>query len=228
MAKKKVRVKVTKKKLNLKRVIITIFLLIAIFFIIKFLINRPITNIYITGSNYISDKEIINLLELEENPSFIKSFFTDYNDLAVSNKYIDKITIKHKIWGRIYIKIKEKKPLFIYEDKVVLSDGEKTTNKYNITNLPYIKNNIDKIYDKLTNKYLLIEDEVSHKISEIEYVPNNIDKERFLLTMTDENYVYITLSKIEKINKYNTIVSELQNKKGIIYLDSGDYIEIRD
>ena len=45
--------------------------------------------------------------------------------------------------------------------------------------------------------------------------------------MTDSKYVYITLSKIEKINKYNSIVQELENKKGIIYLDSGDYVEIK-
>ena len=45
--------------------------------------------------------------------------------------------------------------------------------------------------------------------------------------MTDSNYVYITLSKIEKINKYNSIIQKLENKKGIIYLDSGDYVEIK-
>ena len=46
--------------------------------------------------------------------------------------------------------------------------------------------------------------------------------------MTDYNYVYINLSKIDKINKYNSIVQKLANKKGIIYLDSGDYVEIKD
>ena len=59
------------------------------------------------------------------------------------------------------------------------------------------------------------------------YVPNEVDKERFILYMVDSNYVYITLSKIEKINKYNSIVKELEGKKGIIYLDSGDYVEIK-
>ena len=46
--------------------------------------------------------------------------------------------------------------------------------------------------------------------------------------MVDSNYVHITLTKIEKLNKYNSIVNELDNKKGIIYLDSGDYLEIKD
>ena len=45
--------------------------------------------------------------------------------------------------------------------------------------------------------------------------------------MVDSNYVYITLSKIEKVNKYNSIVKQLEGKKGIIYLDSGDYVEIK-
>ena len=66
------------------------------------------------------------------------------------------------------------------------------------------------------------------KISEIEYVPNNVDSERFALKMNDGNLVYITLNKIEKINKYNSIYSSLDGKRGIIYLDSGDYVEIKE
>ena len=45
--------------------------------------------------------------------------------------------------------------------------------------------------------------------------------------MIDSNYAYITLSKADKINKYNSIIQKLENKKGIIYLDSGDYVEIK-
>jgi len=46
--------------------------------------------------------------------------------------------------------------------------------------------------------------------------------------MNDGNLVYITLSKIIKINKYDSIYSQLEGKRGIIYLDSGDYIEIKE
>ena len=45
--------------------------------------------------------------------------------------------------------------------------------------------------------------------------------------MIDENYVYVSLSKIEKINKYNSIVESMKEQKGSIYLDSGDYVEIK-
>ena len=43
--------------------------------------------------------------------------------------------------------------------------------------------------------------------------------------MNDGNYVYITLSKIENLNKYEEIYNSLEGKKGIIYLDSGNYFE---
>ena len=74
----------------------------------------------------------------------------------------------------------------------------------------------------------MIDDSILLKISEIEYAPNDVDSERFILNMNDGNLVYINLNKIEKINKYNSIYSKLDGKKGIIYLDSGDYVEIKE
>ena len=91
-----------------------------------------------------------------------------------------------------------------------------------------IKNSIEDIYEKTISSFSKINKEALIKISEVEYKPNDLDKERFLFTMNDANYVYINLLKIEKINKYNTISSELNGKKGIIYLDSGDYVELKD
>lgn len=228
MSARKMKVKVKKKKLNLKRILITLLIFLAIFITGNYFINLPIKNIYIIGNEIVSDKEIINLAELDNYPSYIKSYFVNYQKKITKHDYIKNVKIKHNIFGKIYLYIEEKQPLFQYQNKLVLSTGEIVKNNYNITNIPYIKNDIDKIFDLLVKKYLLLTDEVTFKISEIEYVPNDIDKERFLLSMTDANYVYITLSKIEKLNKYNTIVSELANKKGIVYLDSGDYIEIKD
>ena len=45
--------------------------------------------------------------------------------------------------------------------------------------------------------------------------------------MNDGNSVYITLSKINKLNSYNSIVSRMEGRNGIIYLDSGNYIELK-
>ena len=44
--------------------------------------------------------------------------------------------------------------------------------------------------------------------------------------MNDGNYVYLTLNKFNKINHYIEIIKEFNNKKGILYLDSGEYFKV--
>ena len=46
--------------------------------------------------------------------------------------------------------------------------------------------------------------------------------------MNDDNYVYITLTKLDLINKYNETLEQLEGKKGILYLDSGNYFKIKE
>ena len=91
-----------------------------------------------------------------------------------------------------------------------------------------IISNIDDIKDRFSEKFALINNDIMLKISEIEYSPNDVDKERFTLYMNDGNMVYITLGKITKVNKYNSIYSKMEGKKGIIYLDAGDYVEVKE
>ena len=74
----------------------------------------------------------------------------------------------------------------------------------------------------------LIDKSILKHISEIEYKKTDLDKERFLFYMNDGNCVYITLSKINLINSYNEIYPTLEDKKGILYLDSGNHFEIKE
>lgn len=228
MATKKIKVKVKKKKINFKRVFITLLLLIIIYLGISYFVHLPIKNIYITGNEILSDKEIITLSKLEKYPPFINTYFMNIKDNLLKNDYIKDVKIKRKILNKIYIEVEEYKPLAIYKDELILSSGKKVKNDYNIDYVPYIINKIDSIYNKFVTSFSKIEKDNLLKISHLEYNPNEVDKERFILYMVDANYVYINLSKIEKINKYNSIVAELEGKKGIIYLDSGDYVEIKD
>ena len=85
----------------------------------------------------------------------------------------------------------------------------------------------DTKYDIFVNKYILLDNKVKQKISEIKYDPNTIDEDRFFLYMNDGNYVYITLTKMELLNKYNDAITKFEGKKGTLYLDSGNYFEIR-
>ena len=45
--------------------------------------------------------------------------------------------------------------------------------------------------------------------------------------MNDGNEVYITVTKVGVLNKYVDIVKKLNKKNGILYLDSGNYFEVK-
>lgn len=229
MATKKVKLKVKKKKkkINYKRIIIALLLLAGVYLTVAYFIHLPVKNIYITGNNILSDKEIISICELDNYPEYINTYFIDIEKNLLENEYIKSAKVERKIFNKIYINIEEYEPLVIYKNKLILSSKQQVENKYNIAYLPYITNDIDSVYDKFVTAFSKVNKDALLKISHIEYSPNDVDKERFILYMVDGNYVHITLSKIEKINKYNSIVSELDGQKGIIYLDSGDYVEIK-
>ena len=227
MATKKVKVKVKKKKINFKKILLALLIIGAFSLLVAYIVNLPVKNIYVTGNRIIPDKEIIDISGLADYPPYINTYFTDIKKELLKNTYIKTINIKRKMLNKIYIEVEEYKPIAIYNDNLLLSSGKTVENTYNIDYVPYVVNNIDKIYDNFVKGFEKIKDSVLLKISHIEYAPNEVDKERFILYMVDGNYVHITLSKIEKVNKYNSIVNQLEGKKGIIYLDSGDYVEIK-
>ena len=228
MTTKRIKVKVTTKKINIKKKIIALVVFLCIVLSVVYIMHMPVKNIYITGNKILKDKEIISLSNLENYPPYIKTYFMNIKYKLLANDYIESVKIKRKIPSKIYLEIKEYKPIAIYNNEIVLSSKKKVKNNSELEYLPYIINNIENVYDEFVESFSKVNEDVLLKISHIEYAPNEVDKERFILYMVDSNYVHITLSKIEKINKYNSIVKELDNQKGIIYLDSGDYLEIKD
>ena len=99
----------------------------------------------------------------------------------------------------------------------------------NITGVPtlinYVPEEIEKSFIKEFSK---LDKNIISLISEIEYNKTQYDEKRFLLYMNDGNQVYITVTKIDILSKYVDIVKKLNNKKGILYLDSGNYFEIKE
>ena len=83
----------------------------------------------------------------------------------------------------------------------------------------------DTKYEELIKELTKTEEDIRIKISEIKYEPTERDKDRFLLLMEDGNEVYLTLTKFDRINYYDTILEELDLKcqKGILNLDSGNH-----
>ena len=228
MSKKKIKVKVKKRKLSIKKILIFLFVLLISILVIYFISNLPIKNIYIVGNNILSDKEIIELSGLSDYPKFLSITSGNIKKKIKDNIYVKEVKVDKKINGKVYIYITEKKILCIYRNKLLLEDANLIENSYDMTSYPILLSDVSKIQEKFISSFSKIEDAILLKISEIEYTPNDVDNERFTLKMNDGNLIYITLNKIEKINKYNSIYSSLEGKKGIIYLDSGDYVEVKE
>ena len=224
-----------KKKLNLKRLILVLLILaLSAVLVVNILytnfLNKGVKNIYILNNNILSDVEIIRQANLEKYPPFIFINTKKIEKNLKKNELISSVKITKNIDFSITIEITEKTPVFYdgLNNKIVLDDSTKLDNE-NIYNLPILINNVPvDTYQNLAKKFTQIDKSIREKISEIKYYPNDVDDERFILTMKDGNYVYITLTKIKNINNYDSILPSLENKKGILYLDSGKYFEILD
>lgn len=216
---------VVKKRIKIVNILIALIVIYVIGLYTYKMFTMKINNIFIENNIYLTDQEIIDISGLRDYPSFILTTKYQIKKNLLKNDLIDEVKIKKNIDRSITLQINEATPLFIYNDKVILSNTKQID--YN-KELPIIINTIeDTILDKFINKYQDINEEIKQMISEIEYVPNDIDKERFIFTMNDGNYVYITLYKITSINEYIKIISnkEIEDKKGILYLDSGNYFQ---
>ena len=224
MAKKK-----KKRVLKIKNICIFLCTLILLGLLIYYIVTMPIKNIYVNGEKYITENEILELTSLYEYPSFLLTKKTTLINKIKKNNYIKNVTIRKK-WGSILeINIEEYTPLALTKDnKIIIENGHLLDNIYNETDIPHLINEItDKeIYNNLSKKLKKINKNILRQISQIEYSPVEVDKDRFLLYMSDKNKVYITLTKIEKMNKYNKIKDALEGNSGIIYLDSGNYAEL--
>lgn len=226
MAKKKSK---KKRKINKKRVFIFFAVLLFLGVIISKLALTNITNIYIKGNSYLSDQEVIDNAGLKDYPNSLKNLSYSVKKNLEKNKYILSADVHKNIFlNKIYIEIKENYPLFYYktENKTVLYNGDKVDDKF--STITVINNIPNTVYDEFLSKLCKVSTEILDRISEIEYKPNDVDSERFFLLMNDGNYVYLTLNKFSTINKYLDMIKSFNNKKGILYLDSGEYFDVFD
>ena len=215
-----------KRKLNKKRVFFCLFFILIIIFIIKTL-SANITNIYVKGNIYYSDQEIIDIAKLTNYPKSITNISYIVKKRLEKDKYILNAKVKKNLLlNSIYIEVDENYPLFYYleTNKTILYDGTKIDNidcdRVIINSVP------EKQYNKLIEEMKEINLNILNRISEIKYEPIGRFNDRFVLYMTDGNYVSITLKKFNTLNKYLDIVKYINSdSKGIIKLDSGQYFD---
>lgn len=228
MAKKKKKRKV---RLKIKNILIFLSVILIFLAVIYYVLQMPIKNIYISGNKILDDETVIELAKLSNYPSFLLTSTSEIKRNLSKSDYINNIKVSKKLGNIIDIKVEEYKALALTNNgqRVILSSGKIIENKDNITDVPVLNNNIsDKVFNYFIKKFSGVNDNILRQISQLEYSPVSVDDKRFLLYMDDGNIIYITLTKIDKLNKYNAIKDKMDNQTGLIYLDSGDYVELKD
>ena len=231
MKKKKKRKVVKKKqkkhvKIKYGRIILAVLIIGLSIYLLGQIFKFPIKNIYIYNNTILSDQEIIDIAKLNSYPSIISTTNHSIKSRLEKNIFIKNAKVYKKKLKEVHIEIIENYPLFYNStSKKTILSNKKETDIDMIS--PVLVNYIpDTIYKDFVTKMSKINRNVIERISEIKYDPNSVDSERFLFSMNDGNYVYLTLIHFEKINNYVDILKNFENKKGILYLDSGEYFQV--
>lgn len=215
-----------KMKLRFDRLLIFLFCVILFIIILILLFNVKIRNIYVSGNFYLTEQYIIDEALISDYPSSIKNLSFQIERRLENNPMILKAKVSKKGLKKVYIEIIENRPLFYYLDsnKTIHYNKMESDFKYAVpTVLNYIT---DSYYDEFIDKMRNLDTNIINRISEIKFYPNEVDDNRFLLHMSDGNYIYVNLNTFDKLNKYLSILQNLPNKKGILYLDYGNNFEI--
>jgi cell division septal protein FtsQ len=218
-----------RKRVNNKKIIIVFAIILLAILLFLYYRTLKVKNIYVVGNKLIKESEILENTNLLTYPQLYQVSESDIKNSLSDNKLINNVRVKKSLTGKITIEISENK--ILYQDKnskYTLSNKEEVELDDIYIGIPTLINDCSDVRDKFIDKMLLIEDDILKHISEIEYKPTKLDKERFMFYMTDGNYVYVTLSKMNLINSYNEIYPTLEGKKGILYLDSGNHFEIKE
>ena len=229
MAKKIVK----RKKIKVFNLLISLLILLGLSFFVFLLFKIPTKNIIIKNTNYLNDDYILELAKIKNYPEFLLIKNNNIKEKLEKSEYISNVKVSKK-WGFILeIKIEENRALFFDMNKrkyIFTNKKEKVEDEINIKfRIPRLLNYVpDKKYINFIKKMSEINEETLSKISDIEYQPNEYDKDRFLLYMDDGNMVYLTLTKFKMINHYNDVLSQLENHKGILYLDNGNHFQIKE
>lgn len=222
---------VKKKKLKLLPCFIVLLLFGGLSFLVYFFLNLPIKNLIVKNTVYLNDDYVLELAGVKDYPSFWLLSTNEIEKKLETSPYILEADVERNFFHVLVISVTENKPLFINNTNhtVVFTDKEevKIDEEIDLFRVPRLINYVpDNKYKTFVKGMANIKKDILGKISDIEYQPNDYDKDRFLLYMDDGNMVYLTLTKFDMINYYNDVLSQLENKKGILYLDNGNHFQI--
>ena len=221
-----------KKKLNIIKLLVFILIFYIIIYSIYSLLNMKIRNIVIKGNTYLKDYEIIEQANIKDYPPMLTLNKNKTINKLKELNLISDATIKKSFDFTITIEVVENKIILEYDNNYYLSDGSKIKGSYLGT--PTLVNYVPEgTLKKFLNEMGKLDYDIINSISEIEYSPtknsdgNITDEDIFIFKMNDGNIVYISTDKLEIMNKYQKIYASLGNKKGILHLDNGNYLEVQ-
>lgn len=229
MAKKVVK----KKKLKIIPFLIVLLVMGGLSFGVYKTMKAKIKNIIISNADYLKDDYIIDMAGIRDYPSFYLTNSLKMKKNLLKSPYIREVKIKREFYHILEIDVTVNRPLFINKDSgMVVFEDKRTvleTEANTVFRVPRLINYVpDDKYDTFVEKMAKVDKGTLGKISDIEYVPNDYDKDRFLLYMDDGNMVYLTLTKFKQIEYYNDVLEQLEGRKGILYLDSGNHFQIKE
>ena len=222
-----------KSRLKKGRVAILCIFVIVLIAIVYYLFNIRIMQIEITGTNLLTDTEIIEIAGIKEYPNLFSVSSLSMKNRIKKLDLVNDVKISKNLYGKVSIKVDEARVLFYNKnnDKIVLSNEKEILFSQKYLGIPTLLNYVPSdIYKELIKGLNYIDDDILRLISEIEYAPSKtqdgeiIDENRFMLRMNDTNTVYMNTVNIKKLNKYmeinSTIIATNPEKNGILYLDS--------
>lgn len=214
-----------KRKINVKRVFLLLLIILILSLVIYAVSLLKVKTYYVYNNRYLTDEEVLDILKLDNKSSFLLANTLTEKAIINKSKRIKDVKIKKTLSLEIKVYVTEYKILYYDNENncSVLEGGEHIN--YKDDNSPVLINKVEdkEVYKKFINKMNKVDNTILDVISEIKYVPNGIDKERFLFSMNDGNYVYVTISKLTKINEYRSVIDSVEDKRGILYLDYGNY-----
>lgn len=224
-------VKKVKKRIRWKAIIsfaVTISLLLCGSYLFS---KLPMRHILITGTEYLTDKEIIEVAGIKEYPKLITIHTSSIKEKIKSLEMVNDVTVHKYLNGTLKIEIDEAIPLFIsrINNMIVLSNGTQIPYTAKYATLPFLVNMVpDTLYERLLNELKTLKQSTRAKISEMEYSRATsgeevIDDTRFIFRMTDGNTVLVNLIHMNRMDMYEkSVASSYIQGKGCFHFDSSN------
>lgn len=221
-----------KKKFNYIKLLAFLLIFYLLIYGTFYLFKVPTKNIIIIGNDLISDNTIIETAGIKNYPPLLTINRKKLSNNLKNINLINNVKIKKTIKFELIIEIEENKIICEYDNMYYLSNGNKVNGNY--LGIPIL---INYVPETTLNKFLSsmkeLDYDIINSIGEIKYSPtidengNITDEEIFVFYMNDGNTVYISIDKIDIMKKYQKIYASVGDKKGILHLDKGNYLEVQ-